>query len=91
MIGVMLGLGAGQGGFMMSSQNLVLEFGSRGNLPMRIAVANSASELLGGLGTLAGGVLASAASMVAVFWAGIAFQAAAVVWVTLFVRDPRHR
>jgi predicted MFS family arabinose efflux permease len=91
MVGVMVGLGAGQGGFMMSSQNLVLEFGSRENLPMRIAVANSASELLGGLGTLAAGVLASVATMVAVFWTGIAFQLAAVVWVALFVRDPRHR
>jgi predicted MFS family arabinose efflux permease len=91
MVGVMVGLGAGQGGFMMSSQNLVLEFGSRENLPMRIAVANSASELLGGLGTLAAGFLASAASMLAVFWTGIAFQLAAVVWVALFVRDPRHR
>jgi len=91
MVGVMVGLGAGQGGFMMSSQNLVLEFGSRENLPMRIAVANSASELLGGLGTLAAGVLASVATMVAVFWTGIAFQLAAVLWVALFVRDPRHR
>jgi predicted MFS family arabinose efflux permease len=91
MVGVMLGLGAGQGGFMMSSQNLVLEFGSRENLPMRIAVANSASELLGGLGTLAAGVLASAVSMLAVFWTGIAFQVSAVVWVAFYVRDPRHR
>src|SRR5690606_20932657 len=37
---VMVGLGAGLGGFLMASQNLVLEFGGRRDLPLRIAVAN---------------------------------------------------
>jgi MFS family permease len=34
------GVGAGLGGFMMSAQNMVLEFGKREDLPLRIAVAN---------------------------------------------------
>ncbi len=91
MIAVMAGLGAGQGGFMMSSQNLVLEFGSRQNLPMRIAVANSASELVGVIAPLLGGVLITVYGYAEVFWTGIAFQLAAISWVWIFVRDPRHR
>ena len=91
MLAVMAGLGAGQGGFMMSSQNLVLEFGSRQNLPMRIAVANSASEGVGAVAPLLGGLLITVAGYTEVFWTGIAFQLTAVVWVTLFVREPRTR
>ena len=41
---VFAALGAGLGGFQLSAQALVLEFGSRHNLPLRIAVANSASD-----------------------------------------------
>ena len=88
---VMVGLGAGQGGFMMSSQNLVLEFGSRENLPLRIAVANSASELVGVVAPLAGGLLAAGVSYPAVFWTAIAFQLAAVLWVARAVAEPRTR
>ena len=90
LVAVLAGLGVGQGGFMMSAQALVLEFGSRANLPMRIAVANTASEGVGVVAPLAGGVLATFVSPLAVFWTAIAFQATALVWVALFVRDPRH-
>jgi len=87
----MLGLGAGQGGFMMSSQNLVLEFGARENLPMRIAVANSASGLMGAIAPLAAGLLLLVLPYEAVFWIAIGFQSAAVVWVVVAVPDPRWR
>ena len=88
---VFAGLGAGQGGFMMASQNLVLEFGAREDLPMRIAVANSASELVGAIGPLLGGVLAMLWSYELVFWIAIAFQLAAIALVMRFVDEPRHR
>jgi MFS family permease len=88
---VFAGLGAGMGGFMMSSQNLVLEFGAREDLPMRIAVANSAAELVGGVGPLLGGALAMLWSYTAVFWTAIAFQLAAVFVVLRFVEEPRRR
>ena len=88
---IMVGLGAGFGGFQMSSQNLVLEFGSRENLPMSIAVANSASELVGAIGPLVGGILVATVSYEAVFWTGIAFQLAAVVWMLRAVPEPRRR
>ncbi len=88
---VFMCIGAGMGGFQLSSQNLVLEFGSRPNLPLRIAVANTASELVGGIGPILGGVLAVTVSYVPLFWIAIACQMAALALMLLFVREPRNR
>ena len=86
-----VGLGAGLGGFMMSSQNLVLEFGSRANLPMRIAVSNSTSEAVGVAAPLLGGLLAAAFGYATLIWAAVGAQALAFLVTLLFVDEPRHR
>ena len=86
-----LGLGAGLGGFMMSSQNLVLEFGSRANLPMRIAVANSASELVGVVAPILGGVLAGVWSYPGVIAVAIGFKVLAFAITVVAVDEPRHQ
>jgi MFS family permease len=91
LVAVFAALGAGLGGFQMSSQNLVLEFGSRRNLPMRIAVANSASELVAGVGSLVGAALSVVVSLPALFWTGIALQSAALLVVLFLVDEPRRR
>jgi len=88
---VFAALGAGLGGFQMSAQNLVLEFGSRRNLPMRIAVANSASELVAAVGSLLGAALTLVVSFSTIFQIALAFQAAALVAVGLWVDEPRTR
>jgi MFS family permease len=84
-------LGIGFGGFQMSAQNLVLEFGERDDLPLRIAVANSASELVGAVGPLLAGAIAVFASYEAVFATSLVFQLAAIAIVVLWVEEPRHR
>ena len=86
-----VGIGAGMGGFQMAAQNLVLEFGSRKDLPLRIAVANSAQELVGAIGPLLGGVLAVTFSREAVFWTAMTFQLAAIALVLIRVDEPRYR
>jgi MFS family permease len=91
LLGVFAAIGLGLGGFQMSAQSLVLEFGSRQNLPMRIAVANSASELVAAVGSLAGGVLAVAVGQVPVIWAAVACQAVAFTLVCVGVKEPRGR
>jgi MFS family permease len=88
---VFAGLGAGLGGFQMSAQNLVLEFGSRHHLPMRIAVADSASELVAAIGVVLGGIVAGSFSYVTVFWCAIACQVAAFAAVAFWVDEPRQR
>jgi MFS family permease len=89
--GVFTCLGAGLGGFMLSGQNLVLEFGSREELPLRIAVANSATELVGAVGPLLGGALAALGSYEAVFTTAVGVQAVALGIVWLAVPEPRRR
>jgi MFS family permease len=91
LLAVFAALGAGLGGFQMSAQNLVLEFGSRQNLPMRIAIANSASELVAAIGAVAGGALGAALGYPTLFWIAIAFQVAGFIVVALFVDEPRRR
>ena len=86
-----VGLGAGVGGFMMSGQNLVLEFGSRANLPMRIAVANSASELVGVVAPILGGVLAAAFSYPLLIAVAVGFKVLAFAVTLFWVDEPRHR
>jgi len=75
----------------MSAQNLVLEFGSRENLPMRIAVANSASELVAAIGAVLGGILSVTIGYTALFWIAITFQVTALLIVALSVDEPRRR
>ncbi len=85
------GIGAGLGGFMLSAQNMVLEFGERHDLPLRIAVSNSASEFTGAIGPLIGGALVVLGSYTTVFWTAIGFQFCAVIVVFAFVDEPRRR
>ena len=88
---VFAALGAGFGGFQLSAQNLVLEFGERDDLPMRIGVANAAAELVGVVGPLAAGAIAFWGSYEAVFLCSIAFQVAALAIVAGYVDEPRFR
>jgi MFS family permease len=88
-IGVFVAIGTGSGGFMMGQQNLVLEFGRREDLPLRIGAANSTTEAMGVIAPLAGGVIAARWSFAAVFAVAIAFKLAAAVVVQLRLREPR--
>lgn len=85
------GIGAGLGGFMMSAQNMVLEFGQREDLPLRIAVANSSSELVGAIGPLVGAAILLAFPHEVLFGTAIAFQIVAAGMVVLYVDEPRRR
>lgn len=87
---VFAGLGAGQGGFMNSNQNIIVEFGARDDLPMRIALLNTATSLMQAMGPLLGGVIAHRISFTALFSLAIAVLAAAVI-IMFFVDEPRKR
>lgn len=88
---VFIGIGAAVQGFQNSSINLTLEFGDRDNLPMRIAIANTASELAGTIGPLLGGVLAALLGYEAVFIASIVFLIIGGAVVRIYVPEPRKR
>jgi MFS family permease len=85
---VFLLVGIGFSGFMLSSQNLVLEFGTLLDRPLRIATANSLSELVGMVGFLGAGLLADLVPLAIVFWTASALQVCALLAVRR-VADPR--
>ena len=87
---VFVAIGAAVQGFQHSAMNMTLEFGHRDDLPVRIAIANSTSELAGALGPLLGGVIAAAYGYMALFSTSVAFLLAGGVMVALFVPEPRH-
>jgi MFS family permease len=82
------GLGAGLGGYQIASQNFVLEFGAHHELPMLIAVSDTASHLMMAIGPLLGGLLAHRFGFTLVFWIAIAVKAVAIGAIVR-MRDPR--
>jgi MFS family permease len=86
---VFIGIGAAVQGFQNASQNMTLEFGSRDDLPVRIAIANTASELAGTIGPLLGGALAAVAGYQSVFFVSIVFLVLGGAVVARYVPEPR--
>lgn len=84
-------IGAGQSGFMMSTANIVLEYGHPHDVPMRMALSNTAEGAAGALGPLMGAGLVLLWGYEASFWATIATMAAALVVLVWKVDEPRRR
>ena len=85
------GLGAAQSGFLMSSQTLVLEFGVREEIAMRLALVATAQGAMSAAGPLAGGLIAAVFGYPALFSVSMAFLVAALVILLTLVREPRFR
>jgi MFS family permease len=85
------GLGAGQAGFQMSSQTMVLEFGARDDVPMRLGLSQTAQGLMNTLGPIAGGVIAWLAGYRPVFYLSLVFEVAALALLIFIVDEPRYR
>ncbi len=87
---VFAAIGAAVQGFQNAAMNLTLEFGRREDLPLRIAIANSASELSGAIGPVAGGLIAAAFGYEVVFGVSVAFLLIGGLMVAR-VAEPRTR
>ncbi len=87
---VFAGVGAAAQGFHLSAVNLTLEFGQRADLPMRIAIANTGSDLAGTLGPILGGLLATYFGYLSVFWASILALVLGGWLVLKYVPEPRR-
>jgi MFS family permease len=85
------GLGAAQAGYMMAAQTMILEFGAREDLPMRIAVSATAESITATLGPLVGGQMADLFGYSIVFGASLGFLGTALVILLAAVREPRTR
>jgi len=83
------GLGAGQAGYMMSAQTMILEFGARDDLPMRIAVSATAESLTATLAPLIGGKVADMLGYDTVFGLSIGVLVAGLAILIAVVKEPR--
>lgn len=85
------GLGAAQSGFLMSSQTMVLEFGARDDMPMRLALTSTAQGVMSAIGPLFGGVIAHYFGYSTLFTVSIACLAAALIMFLTLIEEPRFR
>lgn len=83
-------LGAAMSGNMMSVTTLVLEFGHRDDIPMRLALSTTAETSVATVGPLAGGLVAATLGLVPVFVLSMVCLAIALCILVLGVREPRH-
>ena len=83
------GLGAAQSGYMMSAGTMILEFGSRDEMPMRIALSSTAEGIMASLGPLAGGLVSAALGYTWMFSISITFLVAGLIVLVLRVKEPR--
>ncbi len=82
-------LGGSQEGFRLAAFAMVMEFGRRENMPLRVAVANSSSEATGALAPLVGGALAAGLGYPWVFWISCIFLVAGGLLTLFTVPEPR--
>jgi MFS family permease len=85
------GLGAAQAGFNMSSQTMVLEFGAREDIAMRLGLSQTAQGLMNAIGPVIGGLIAIAAGYRPVFVISMVFEAVALGLLIFVVDEPRYR
>jgi MFS family permease len=83
------GLGAAQSGYMMSAGTMILEFGERDEMPMRIALSSTAEGIMGALGPLLGGLISSTLGYGTMFSISIGFLIAGLIVLILRVKEPR--
>ena len=85
------GVGIGLGGYMIGSQNIMLEFGSRHALPMLIASAATATSIMAAMGPILAGLFIEQFSYSLLFAIAIGMKLVAVTVTIFFVKEPRNR
>jgi MFS family permease len=85
------GLGAAQAGYNMAVQTMVLEFGKRHDLPMRIAVSATAEGITATAGPLIGGLVAQTFGYSVVFGASLGLLGVTLILLLVAVEEPRRR
>lgn len=85
------GLGAGQAGYQMASQTMVLEFGRRDEVAMRLALTSSAEGAILTIGPLVGGLVAASLGYPTLFIGSVLVLCAAIALLIWRVDEPRTR
>jgi MFS family permease len=84
-------LGAAQSGFLMSSQTMVLEFGARDDIPMRLALVATGQGAMNAATPLLGGLIAATLGFEVLFGFSAALLVLALGLLIVLVEEPRKR
>lgn len=84
-------LGAAQAGYLMASQTLVLEFGMRDEVTMRLAVTGTSEGAMATVGPFIGGAIAAGFGYPTLFVVSLVFLLAAMGVMLRLVDEPRGR
>ncbi|WP_425228811.1 MFS transporter [Sphingomonas sp.] len=85
------GLGAGALGYQMSQQTMVLEFGERTDVAMRLALSTTIEGTISAIGPLIGGLVATTLGYRPLMGAAGAFLLASFVLILTRVHEPRRK
>ncbi len=88
---VFFGLGSALSAYLMSVTTLVLEFGNRDDIPMRLALSTTAETTMATIGPIIGGVIAAVFGLIPVFLISIAALGLALAVLLVAVKEPRFR
>lgn len=77
-------------GFNQARQNMVLEFGEDRDIPMRVAVANTATNSVGAIGPLLGGLISVALGYEVIFVLCLCVQLIALIILVGWIPEPRR-
>jgi len=83
--------GAANAGYQLSAQNMVLEFGHRDDIAMRLAISNTAENTMMAIGPIAVGAIVTGFGFHAVFILSVVLEAMALVLMLWLVEEPRKR
>ncbi len=75
----------------MSSQTMVLEFGVRDDIAMRLGLTATSQGLMNTIGPLAGGLIAATLGYEVLFGVSIGLLATALILLLTVVEEPRFR
>lgn len=84
-------IGAGQSGFLMSTSNIVLEYGHPHDVPMRMALSNTAEGAAGALAPLLGAALVLSGGYGLAMSATLASMVIALLIGMIKMDEPRRR
>lgn len=84
-----VGLGASLSGFLMSQQTMVLEFGAREDVAMRLGLSSTVDGVMSAAGPALGGLIALRYGYSPLFVCSIALLCV-TLWLVAGLRDPRR-
>ena len=82
-------MGMASGGFNQAGQNMVLELGESRDIPLRVAVSNTAVNFIGTIGPMTGGALALLAGYETIFVVCTVMQLIALAILLVWIPEPR--